>query len=327
MQLGHGKLHWFKDVYYIKGQFYCDNIRNDCEVNSAFNSVIFIKQNAQWNGPEIGWTPRKYDVDLSTLETIDSVFLHQRHTISGYSHIIGDECFPMFYFIKKHDIKIDGVLSIPNYHRRFNSNLSFEEYLNTLTPFNFIDPTKNYFIRNVYCGWQTNTWTARDFNFDPHCYAEALCEHLSIDNAADPQDIIFVHRGEDPRRKILNLSEIQNEFKKYNIKFIDFAKLSIKEQIQTCRNTKLMIAQHGAGMINLMFLPKGSTVVEILPESLKDYDGYRQTAKMCNINYKAYIEEESNTFASKTASNSPEAQKRDRDLIININKFKDEFIL
>ena len=36
------------------------------------------------------WTEKTLSADI----IIDSAFLHKRHVVSGYSHIIGDECFP-----------------------------------------------------------------------------------------------------------------------------------------------------------------------------------------------------------------------------------------
>ena len=50
-------------------------------------------------------------------------------------------------------------------------------------------------------------------------------------------------------------------------------------------------------------------------------------ANMFKINYRPYIEEENNTVVSQAASQSQKSTDRDRNLIINMQKFKDEFIL
>ena len=47
-------------------------------------------------------------------------------------------------------------------------------------------------------------------------------------------------------------------------------------------------------------------------------------ANMFKINYRAYIEEEKNTLISGAANQSQKSKDRDRDLIINIQKFRDQ---
>ncbi len=54
---------------------------------------------------------------------------------------------------------------------------------------------------------------------------------------------------------------------KYNFQFtiVDFGTKSFEEQVAIMRNTGIMVALHGAGVVNSMFMPTGAALIEIVP--------------------------------------------------------------
>jgi len=48
---------------------------------------------------------------------------------------------------------------------------------------------------------------------------------------------------------------------------VDSAHLTPHEQVSLFSSTNLLIGQHGAGLANMLWMPKGSTIIEILPPS------------------------------------------------------------
>lgn len=67
-------------------------------------------------------------------------------------------------------------------------------------------------------------------------------------------------------RSVPNLAEVTQSLKKsWDVRHIDAAKLSPLEQVQSFSQTDILIAQHGAGISNSIWLKPGSTVVEIAP--------------------------------------------------------------
>ena len=50
-----------------------------------------------------------------------------------------------------------------------------------------------------------------------------------------------------------------------NVTVLDAAALSPQEQVQTLAGTDLLVAQHGAGLSNMVWLPPGGSVLEIKP--------------------------------------------------------------
>ena len=321
MDLGHGKLHWFKDVYYVDGILYCKTLHDKCRVHVAYDSYVDIKMPIKWEGSLKSWK----DLTFDDCETLESAFLHKRHVTGGYSHIIGDECIPIFYQLNKNNIKVDGIINCKNTQRPCGLERDWPNILKTFTNIDVL-PEKNYFIKNLYCGWQTNTWTARDNEFDFHSYAQTIINALNIKDSHDPSKIVFEVRNSE-KRSILNIDEIKESLKHLNIEYVSFADMPYKDQIEKVYNAGTFIAQHGAGLTNLVFMRPKSNVIELLPESFKDYNGYRMFANMFKINYRAYIEEEKATFISQAASQSQKSMNRDRNLIINIQRFKDEFVL
>lgn len=318
MNLGHGKLHWFKDVYYVDGIFYCKTLHKDCVVDVAYDSKVKIKMPIKWDGSLRAWK----DLTFDDCETIESAFLHKRHITGGYSHIIGDECIPIFYQLNKNNIKVNGIINCKNPNRHTPLELKWPSILKTFTGIDVLPP-KNYFIKNLYCGWQTNTWTARDTEFDFNSYAQTIINGLNIKDSHDPSKIVFEVRNSETR-SILNMEEIKKSLKHLNIEYVSFADMPYDRQIEKVYNAGTFIAQHGAGLTNLIFMRPKSNVFELLPESFQSYNGYRMFANMFKINYRAYIEEEKNTLISGAANQSQKSKDRDRDLIINIQKFRDQ---
>ena len=77
-----------KDIFYDGGRLFCPNIKKSISVPVAFSTTIDIH-------------PLSYKID--PVKVYESCFLHKRHVVGGYVHILMDECWGMFYGIKKHN--------------------------------------------------------------------------------------------------------------------------------------------------------------------------------------------------------------------------------
>lgn len=81
-----------------------------------------------------------------------------------------------------------------------------------------------------------------------------------------------------------HLSNIKNRFPNVRIQVVDFAAHSFAEQVRIVHETDILVGVHGAGMAHAMFLPDGSSVVEILPHDL-NYRVFRNLAKLRGHTY------------------------------------------
>lgn len=74
--------------------------------------------------------------------------------------------------------------------------------------------------------------------------------------------IVNIHKG----RFLINENEFLSDHPDYES--LDFAKLSIKDQISLMGNTQKFAGLHGAGFANVLFMPDGGHVLELIPKDL-----------------------------------------------------------
>ena len=71
---------------------------------------------------------------------------------------------------------------------------------------------------------------------------------------------------------------------------VDFAPMSLKDQVLVARNTSVFVGLTGAGLTHILWLPEESSVAEIqapnkrMPEA-QPYGGFRNLSKMRNLHY------------------------------------------
>jgi hypothetical protein len=103
-----------------------------------------------------------------------------------------------------------------------------------------------------------------------------------------PSRKIWIHRSEKSRRALLNEDEVLAAVQKAGFEPIVFEALTLKQQIELMQQTKVLAGLHGAGLTNLMFLPKNSIALEFMPEAFAAYAHpfpYRSLANAVQVNY------------------------------------------
>lgn len=112
------------------------------------------------------------------------------------------------------------------------------------------------------------------------------------------------------RRYITNHEEVVKSLeKKFGNKFINISleNLPLFYQYHLFTNAKLVIAQHGAALSNVIFMKKDTAVLEIIPKIKllnEDEDSFKNLSKLCKLNY----------YCLKTKNNNP---------IINVKKLNE----
>jgi len=74
---------------------------------------------------------------------------------------------------------------------------------------------------------------------------------------------IFISRSKAPYRKIVNEDEIFNLFQEHGFVRYNLEDISILEQIMLFHNAEIVVAEHGAGLVNLIFCQKDTQIIEI----------------------------------------------------------------
>ncbi|TAQ83290.1 hypothetical protein B7494_g8387 [Chlorociboria aeruginascens] len=138
--------------------------------------------------------------------------------------------------------------------------------------------------------WQAD-WIAFDCKSSKllSAFVSRVLSHFSITPSRDPASplvLTFINRTST--RRLLSqdifLSNLTNLYPNITIQSIDFAAISLKEQLTVAQNTDILVGVHGAGLTHAMFLPQRSAIVEILPEGLM-HKGFANVAKIRELNY------------------------------------------
>ncbi|WP_231362276.1 MULTISPECIES: DUF563 domain-containing protein [unclassified Thioalkalivibrio] len=78
--------------------------------------------------------------------------------------------------------------------------------------------------------------------------------------------LLYISRGDSPRRTVTNEAEVRDLVRRYGIEVLELSGMSVADQIDLFASARLVVATHGAGLTNLMWCQEGTTVIELLPD-------------------------------------------------------------
>lgn len=93
-----------------------------------------------------------------------------------------------------------------------------------------------------------------------------ILRNLGLAEASSADDVVYISRSKSRGRLVHNEGEILQKISHLSPKLVNCEDLSFEEQVSLMRHTKLLISIHGAGLTNMMFLPEGAKVLELLPK-------------------------------------------------------------
>jgi len=110
---------------------------------------------------------------------------------------------------------------------------------------------------------------------------------------------LMKHSGQE-LRSIINHSEFVNFIKEYyrdrSVLNVSLDYMPLFDQYQLFNNAKIIFAQHGAALFNIMFMKNDSKLIEIIyRKKLEIEDWFDSYGKLSNIKHYKYITEESHT--------------------------------
>ncbi|KIE57716.1 hypothetical protein A946_11705 [Methylacidiphilum kamchatkense Kam1] len=141
--------------------------------------------------------------------------------------------------LKALNINLDNVVELDNHICYFFDKLYISSYHwwgGYLPPRYLLKEMKKYFSIN--------------FNFISH----------NIYN-----NIIYISRKKCKNRRVLNEDDLLNRLNDYNIRVLLLEDLSFLQQVELFQNIKIVIGPFGAGLVNIIFSPINSVLIEIRP--------------------------------------------------------------
>lgn len=96
-----------------------------------------------------------------------------------------------------------------------------------------------------------------------------------------PSEVVYVTRRNASCRRVVNESEVLEALAPYHPTIAVMEELTFKQQVELMCSANVLIGPHGAGLANMMFMPKGSFIMEFVPDRRKmaDYNRARQSRK------------------------------------------------
>jgi capsular polysaccharide biosynthesis protein len=114
--------------------------------------------------------------------------------------------------------------------------------------------------------------------------------HENFRNKSRKIDRLYISRSKASRRIVSNEKDIIKLVERYGFRIIYLEDLNVKDQISLFNNAKIIIAPHGAGIINFAYCSNPFRLLEIYPPNYLD-SSFRILAQVLKCDYHYLISE------------------------------------
>jgi capsular polysaccharide biosynthesis protein len=113
---------------------------------------------------------------------------------------------------------------------------------------------------------------------------QTILKSFALVNTKPPFRRIYVSRNQARRRKISNEDEVWQCLQSYGFERFELEAVSWSEQVRFFSEASVVLASHGAGLTNIMFMNEGTHVIE-LKASNNNYWCYFSLARVFGLQY------------------------------------------
>jgi len=155
----------------------------------------------------------------------------------------------------------------------------------------------NYKNLNFYLFDANPNLKIKDFKYINEVFSnkiETKNFYLKKYSASYGADKIYISRRKSSRRKLKNEDELIKILLNNNFKVLDMEDFDFKKQVQISAKSKIMISTHGAGLTNLMWMKKQSSIIEIRDYKDDTLNPYFAMCGCLNIKYYCYFAKKNN---------------------------------
>jgi len=119
-------------------------------------------------------------------------------------------------------------------------------------------------------------------------YRQRLSEEFGISfGKTDPSRRIFISRASASKRRMVNEEEVADFLGALGFEHVALEEMDFLEQIEMFAEASVVIGQHGAGLTNLLYVPPGTTVIEIFSSPDATPPHYSSAVDLLDLNYRA----------------------------------------
>ncbi|WP_123812044.1 DUF563 domain-containing protein [Mangrovimonas sp. DI 80] len=96
---------------------------------------------------------------------------------------------------------------------------------------------------------------------------QGLLKNISVQHDKQSLKRLYISRSKAPSRKLKNEAALCELLKKFGFEMIHAEDISYLEQIKLFSNAEWLVAPHGAGLTNMLYMPKGAQVLELFSKN------------------------------------------------------------
>jgi capsular polysaccharide biosynthesis protein len=217
----------------------------------------------------------------------------------GYYHWM-TETIPRLFLVK--DLLEDCTLLLPSSSNRIYTNSgairrTIRPYFNK-SPLYHLESLAPFGIKKIKIISITNNLSVDKLFMPTHVapmgnYNERILREISLfyqkyfcsDLQSLPFKKIYISRSKAYRRRVINEAEVVNLLQRYQFEICFLEDLSFEKQVKLLYQAKFVVGLHGAGLTNMMFMQKGSSVLEFCANDDGENFCYNSMACSLGLNY------------------------------------------
>jgi glycosyl transferase family 61 len=99
---------------------------------------------------------------------------------------------------------------------------------------------------------------------------------------------LYVSRGDAPSRRLTNEAAVLSGLSSMQFRSVESSKFALRTQIALFKRSYVVVAAHGAGLANIIFMKPGSLVIEIFPPD-RIWPSFRVISALRGLEYLAIV--------------------------------------
>ncbi len=133
------------------------------------------------------------------------------------------------------------------------------------------------------CGRVVVPWAMATL-YEPHPRLASFLAALVPPPAPGPRRRLYIDRRGAANRVLANEAEVIAGLARYGVRPVALEGRGFGEQAALFADAELVVAPHGAGLVNIVFAPRDCRVVELLPDTYANWC-FRRLAASCGLAY------------------------------------------
>ena len=108
---------------------------------------------------------------------------------------------------------------------------------------------------------------------------------LSAYSETQTEERIYISRQRAAKRRIVNEDEVTSILRNHGFQTVFAEDLSFAQQVKLFCNTRHLVSNHGAGLVNMLFMNEGASVFELRHKADRINNCYFTLSSALNLNY------------------------------------------